>query len=203
MIVTPRKARLIMRGQTQHRRTHPRTTKPGTDIPITPGQGKPSLGRARIVSIRHQVLGDITYDEARAEGHRTTHDFKADWVCRHDRVWIGDKDLDDDALLARFAQRWANVVCEVLELSPVADEPRYLASQRDILTGRCDSMEYTTQRGRAIDDLECIPEADQARMSIRAYEASEAQREAFRAQATDTRQRYRNKRLAMLRQGAQ
>lgn len=181
MIVTPRKARLIMRGQTQHRRTHPRTTKPGTDIPITPGQGKPPLGRARILSIRHQLLGDITYDEARAEGHRTTLDFKADWVCRHDRAWIGDEDLDDEALVARFNQRWATVICEVLELTPVADEPRFLASQRDILTGRCDSMEYTTQRGRAIDELECIPAADQERMSARAYEASETLRQTARA----------------------
>lgn len=201
MIVAPRKARLIMRGDTQHRRLTPLATSVGHDIPITPGTGKAPLGRARIVAAWEQRLGDVTYAEARAEGHRTTDDFKAQWVADNDRAWISDHDLDDDALIARFDKRWADAMVQVLELHPVADEPRYLASQADILNGRTNDGEYVLARGRAIDDLEVVDDATTDRYAKAAgviaeglrLERNQADQDAYRQH----RHRKRNTRLGM------
>jgi hypothetical protein len=201
LIVPPRKARLIMRGDTQHRRLTPLAAKVGHDIPITPGQGKAPLGRARIVAAMEQRLGDISYQEARAEGHRTTDDFKAQWVADNDRGWIGTNDLDDAALIARFDRRWANTIVQVLELHPVADEPRYLASQADILNGRTNDGEYVLARGRAIDDLEVIDDATADRYAKAAGIVAEGQRmernQADQDAYRQHRHRKRNARLAI------
>jgi hypothetical protein len=202
LIVPPRKARLIMRGDTQHRRLTRLTTKVGHDIPITPGTGKAPLGRARIVAAWEQRLGDISYTEARAEGHRTTDDFKAQWVADNDKPWIADRDLDDEALIARFNQRWANTMVQVLELHPVADEPRYLASQADILNGRTTDGEYVLARGRAIDDLEVVDDATTDRYARAAESASLEQRARFRNQRIEHMARKEAQRRPMRRNAA-
>lgn len=204
LILPAAKARQILRGSaTQHRRQAHIAARVGQDIPLRPGAGKPMLGRARIERIVEQRLGDITYHEARAEGHRTTDDFKADWVVRHDTKWIGDRDLDEDALLERFASRWSDTMVSVITLRPVADEPRYLASQLDVLTGHTDDGEYTTRRGRAIDDLEVVDERTMERYAAHARPYGEQQRAAAQAQLQGRQQTRRNARLAMFKRPAQ
>lgn len=193
-----------MRGDTQHRRLKPLTTNVGHEIPITPGTGKAPLGRARIVAAWEQRLGDIAYAEARAEGHRTTDDFKAQWVAENDRTWVlapRARIVDEEGLIARFNKRWANTIVQVLQLHPVADEPRYLASQADILNGRTNDGEYVLARGRAIDDLEVVDDATTDRYAKAAgviaeglrLERNQADQDAYRQH----RQRKRSARLGM------
>lgn len=201
MILEPRKARLILAGRaTQHRRQTPITARAGTDIPIRPGHDRPMIGRARIEHIEDQRLGDITYHDARAEGHRTTDDFRADWVARHDQRWIADRDLDDEALVDRFHARWADTIVSVITLRPVADQPRFLASQYDILHGHTNEGEFTTQRGKAIDDLEVVDDQTMDRYARQAESFGVAQREAAQAVLADKQQAKRNERLAMFKQ---
>lgn len=211
MIVPPAKARMLLNGKaTQHRRLMPLAAKVGQDIPIRPAPNRPMVGRARIVSIQDERLGDITYHQARAEGHRTTNDFKADWVAKNDQRWIAGRDLDEDALLKRFNRRWADTRVYAITLQPVADQPLYLASQYDILHGHTNTGEYTTQRGKAIDDLEVCDPAVVDRYAQRAAPFGEAQRAqarqglnaAARGGLSDAYQAKRNQRLAMFKRPA-
>jgi hypothetical protein len=182
VIVTPKHARAIETG----RKTQARQPilgarcryKPGHDYSIQPGRGKPSVCRIQIVNILEQQLGDITHKDARAEGHRDIVAFKGHWVRAHDRAWVDrqetsvdaagvidvDRYLSDLDLRPRFEARHAHRLVHVITFKLLTDSPLFLASQRDILTGRAaDSGEYTTRRDRAIDDLEVIDTATMQR----------------------------------------
>lgn len=49
--------------------------KPGNDYAIQPGRGIPAIGRATVVSVRLERLGDIDGREAEAEGFRDLTEF--------------------------------------------------------------------------------------------------------------------------------
>lgn len=196
MIVTPQEARRIIQGrQTQLRILSP-APHAGTDTPIQPGWHKPTVGRARIHSTRQQRLGDITFHEACAEGHRHTGMFKVAWVRQHDPHWINRHKVDlvavyddhcsivDWILCKRFDEHWADEVCTVLELQAIHDEPRYLATQRDTLTGHADRG-YTTRPSRAIDDLECVDDRTLERFARSNDEDNRALRARYRRKAFD------------------
>lgn len=83
---------------------------------------KKEIGRIQIMSVERGPLGAIDFAAARAEGFRTTADFKTYWVQLHDRAWISRAEhhpksgigpalapLDVDALVARFDEHWATV----------------------------------------------------------------------------------------------
>lgn len=89
MIFTPANARQISRGQkTQTRRPiKPGETKcrykPGHTYAVQPGRGKPSVCRIEILTVAEQRLGDLTYQDARAEGYKIRDDFWAAWADIH------------------------------------------------------------------------------------------------------------------------
>jgi hypothetical protein len=49
------------------------------DYAVQPGQGQASLGRIRILSIRHERLDKITPQDVRAEGFEHLYEFKDVW----------------------------------------------------------------------------------------------------------------------------
>jgi hypothetical protein len=49
--------------------------KPGKDVAIQPGRGKPAMGRATVVSVRLERLGDIDGREAEREGFADLAEF--------------------------------------------------------------------------------------------------------------------------------
>lgn len=209
MIFTKRQAGAIARGQ------HTRTCVPGKACPVKlnydypvqyrDGRKLPTMGRIKIVSRAQQLAGDITFAEARAEGHRTTAQWKAEWVRRHDAVWLAREKVDlvaaydDDVsivewiLLQRFEQRHATTPVWTLAIELVVEIPRFLANQRIKAT---DDGQYTTNTARAIDPVECIDKATQERYARAKHEEGERQRASFRRDLEAERQRRRNLRVA-------
>jgi hypothetical protein len=174
------------------------TSKTGHDYPIRPGQ-RAAVCRVTILSAREEPAGHITYKDARAEGYKTTVDWKAGWVRQYDKAWLRrNPDLEPADLAERFDTRHATTPTVVLTLKLVTDEPRWLATQRDTLTGRCLPGGYTAQRGRAADDLEVVDPATQARITAIAAAA----RELGRMEAIVAREQRRHARLAMIRRAA-
>ena len=51
----------------------------GKSYPVSAGLGKPSIGRIEILGAIEQELGDITFEDARAEGFKTREDFFTWW----------------------------------------------------------------------------------------------------------------------------
>lgn len=193
----------ITTGKTRHLRTL-RPLKPGHDYPLHTQRSKPAACRVTIHATIQQQAGDITLKQAMLEGFKTTAAFKAHWVQAHDKQWVKRQPStpDEHVLIARFDQRHAHTPTWVHTLTPVVDQPRYLASQRDILTGHCDTQGYTSRKGRAIDDLEVVDPAITDQWARQAAPFAEAQRKAARAVQQDTRQRYRNQRIGMLRRAS-
>jgi hypothetical protein len=197
-------ARAAARGaKTQTRRLDTGKTtryKPGHDYAVQLGKGGEAIGRVKVHAVRLEPVGQITHRDARCEGFRNTAHFKSSWVRRHDARWIetqevttddaGTIDVDryitDADLLARFERRHAHRLVWVITFEPLVDAPRFLSSQRDILTGHGD---YTPNPRRSIDDLECIDELTQARYAERARKLAEEQRSSFRRDLEEERQR--------------
>lgn len=105
MIFKPELAHKILAGQkTQTRRLvqdpRPATRKNGTaylttpfrprveqDLAIQKGRGKEAIGRITVTDVRREPVGEITHDDAQAEGFRNVEAFKAYWVRLHDPNW--------------------------------------------------------------------------------------------------------------------
>lgn len=85
MIFRPELARLIRQGKkTQTRRRGETTTYAvGRIVPVQPGRGKRSTARILITAVEQQRLGDLTFEQARAEGFRTRDEFFAYWRGLH------------------------------------------------------------------------------------------------------------------------
>lgn len=72
----------------------------GKAYAVQPGRGRPHIARIRITHIRHEQLGDLTYDDARAEGFKTRQDFYDYWtelyghVDVEQHVWVITFHLD-------------------------------------------------------------------------------------------------------------
>lgn len=63
------------------------TVQPGRSYAVQPGRGKHALARIVVTDVRAELVGEITFDDARREGFRTTADFKRTWLELHDARW--------------------------------------------------------------------------------------------------------------------
>jgi hypothetical protein len=163
MIFDARQAHAILDGRkTQHRihNTGPIRLKPGHDYPIQTRTG--TIGRFRVLEIRETTHGDLTYQDARALGFRYTGLYKMHWVQSKDKAWCErHPDAEGPELARRFDERWAGKPVFVLTIQRVVDQPRFLTAARDAPT----HGDYTQNRARAADDLECVDEWTQSRIS--------------------------------------
>lgn len=208
MIFTPPQARAIARGAvTQARRPATQLRcryRIGHDYAVQPGLGRDAVCRVKILGTRRHPAGEITFRDARAEGYRTTDEWKMAWVRQYDRAWLDEHKVDlvsvfDDTvsivnwiLLKRFKQRHAHRDVWALVFE-IADETRYLAHP----TAR--SGDYTNHPARAIDPEECVGADVLDLFAKLAAPASAARRERHRAEADEQRQSKRSGRVIMLR----
>jgi hypothetical protein len=204
LFVDAQTAKRIAAGKvSQYRYTGRTPLKTGHDYPVQV-RGKPAVCRIHVLSGIVLPAGAVTFSDARREGYRTTTELKAAFVRRHDQRWVEKQpeDVDDSVLAARFDERYARTLVQILVFSVVTDEPLFLASQFDILHGHTDRGEYTARRGKAIDDVEVVPAAVTDVYAKAAEADAEKQRERFRNQHVAKRQGKRNDRLAMFRRAS-
>lgn len=179
MIFRPTLARAVATGRkTQTRR--PVTNKPcrykiGHDYAVQPGRGKTAIARLKVLDLREERVGQITHQDAKAEGFRNAAAFKAYWVSLYDKAWVEKLEADitpelgeglsESELVYRFEVAHAHKLVTVITFELVQDAPRFLAvpGQGDVTP--LGNADYTRQRHRAVDDLEVIDEATQARYS--------------------------------------
>lgn len=189
MIFPSKEARAITDGRKTQCRLLLNKTKPkvGHEYPIQPQDKdrivRESIGRLKVLDVQESRLGDITYQEARAEGHKGTGYWKAAYVRHHDRRWLEaleqhTGEVDEPVLVARFDARHAHKPCWVVTLQRVVDIPRFMADQRVKTTG---DGQYTPTPARSIDPTaECVDELYQERLSKKATEEGAKQRASFR-----------------------
>lgn len=177
MIFRPELIRLITAGKkTQTRRviraadpaTATRTTlldghrvlypyAPGDTVAVQPGRGKHATARILVTDVHAVPLGDITYQDAVAEGFRTTQDFKAYWVRLHDPAWVSGSEypehgeyLPDTVLADRFDRAHApNRVWAIQFTLDTTHRPRLLTPAT---RPRGDELGYTENLGAAMRD---------------------------------------------------
>lgn len=165
--------------------------KPQHTYSVMPGPGRPAECRVTVLEARVTVAGDLSYQDARAMGYRTSGKAKAAWVRTHDRQWVKRELVDladafDDGcsvvdwlLVKRFDTHWAHRPVQVVVVKRVVDEPRFMARPgRGIITAD-GNADYTRTRGLAVDDLEAIDAATQERYSRQASERDAAVRASF------------------------
>lgn len=82
----------------------------GQTYAVTPGRGKHSIGRVKILRIDDVRLGDITEDEAIAEGFATVDLFEAAWM-NINKGWNPDERVwrIEFEVVERFDQEVAHV----------------------------------------------------------------------------------------------
>lgn len=207
MIFKPALARAVASGRkTQTRR--PVTPKPcrykvGHDYAVQPGRGKEAIARLKVLDIREERVGQITHQDAKAEGFRNTAAFKAYWVELYDARWLADymevhslDALSEPFLLERFDKRHAHKLVTVITFELANDTPRFLAHPT------ASSGDYTEQRHRAIDDLEVIDEQTQARYSKDALGFCIGRQLARRKQQANNQAQYEAQRRPMIRRAA-
>lgn len=102
MIFTPEHTRKIREGRKTQTRRPVQTRRvegftvmkrcyydPGRIYAISHGRGMKATGNhIRVTARRRERLGEITYDDAVAEGWVGPDAFKAEWVRIHDRAWV-------------------------------------------------------------------------------------------------------------------
>ncbi len=206
MIASEHVANAILMGTAVQYRHAGAPLKPGREYPVYQARHQPALCRVAILTSTVQPAGPISLRDARREGHRSVTAAKSDWVRRHDAKWITAQlgKPDEPTMAARFDQRHAQRIIQLVTLSVVRDEPRYLASQGDVLSGRTSDGEYTRMQGRALcgEPVEVVPDHVLERYVKAAEPFALEQRERFRNQQQAQRQRKRNERLAMFRRCA-
>ena len=189
MIVSKALANALATGRaTQLRRPHHMTPlKPQHTYSVMPGVGRPAECRVTVLEARVTVCADLSYEDARAMGYRTSGEAKAAWVRTHDRAWVKRELIDlaeafDDGcsvvdwlLVKRFDTHWASKLVQVVTVKRVVDEPRFLADQR-----RSNAGQYTRSASRSIDPTaEAVDEMTQERYSRQASERDAATRASF------------------------
>lgn len=196
--------------------TRPWVPQIGATEPVQPGRGKHAIGHIHITAVRQEPVGHISLPDARAEGCRTTDEFRVLWVRLHDRAWVrrhaawvtrrGDTALGDlldipeiaAQLVARFHARHTNTIVWVIEFrlarSATDDTPRFMAAG----TGHVDAdgnADYTASASRSIDpDAEAVDAHTQARLTKAARKLAAEQRESFRRDLEEERERRKRER---------
>ena len=135
----------------------------GQVIPIQKGRGKPAVTHVAITAVDCERVGDITLQDARREGFRTTTEFRAYWARLYDQEWIRRELVDrascfdaresvvDWILNARFEQRHADTLVWVVTFEPCERPARYMT--RPTRT----AGDYTTVKARSLtrgDDVD-------------------------------------------------
>lgn len=220
MIFTGDQAHEILKGrQTQTRRLATATRCPyrvSFDYPVQVRRSiegamrSVSVGRIKILTRDQHRAGEITFLDARAEGYRTTDDWKVAWVRRLEGRWIKRELIDrvevydDDVsivkwiLLERFEQHHARRLVWALGFEPVGDVPRFMARAPVAFK----SGDYTGTAALAIDKEECVDEATQERYARAKQEEGVRMRASFKAdlerERAERRSRKRGERIATL-----
>lgn len=150
---------------------------------VQPGRGKPSDGlRITLTTVRHEPIGEITFADARAEGFKTTDDFKVAWVRIHDGGWVRKQEttkladgtalshpLEDTDMVERFNARHASTLVWVYEFEVDTSHRVRLLGDRN---ARADYVENPV---RALDDAgEAIEEERQQRYADEGTQATVA-----------------------------
>ena len=95
----------------------------GRTYAIQPGRGQKAVGRIRITDIEKQPLGQMTTEDAIAEGYPSLDDFRQTWVQIHDQfdpdlaVWVitfaREPTPEEKARAERLAQEnWLNQMAQ-------------------------------------------------------------------------------------------
>lgn len=139
MIFDTAQVHLIVTGRKTQVR-HPVGDVPLIGAPFNPGRritvrrrgapaGSDPTGHIIVTACAPQRLGDITPQQAAAEGHRSTAAFKIWWIDTHDTAWA-DRHADDDlrlaAFLARFDQKHADRTVWAITFAFDQDHGRFL-----------------------------------------------------------------------------
>lgn len=151
------------------------------EVPATEVKPKIPAVHATVVDVRREWLGAITFADAKAEGHRTTEDFKVAWTRDRDsrevarsEAWalreLGEDGLRE-ALLARFVRHHAAREVWVVSFRLSEGRDRFLAAGSR-------GGDYTSTPARALDpDAPVLDEVELARYAKKA----EAHRASFKA----------------------
>jgi uncharacterized protein YhfF len=93
MIFKPELARQVARGSKTQTRRRVKSNEGtcryqiGRDYAVQPGRGQKQIARVTISAVRSEPLGEVTLEDARAEGFRTRADFADYWMALYDRDW--------------------------------------------------------------------------------------------------------------------
>jgi hypothetical protein len=213
LILTPQQARTVMRGaKTQYRLPARRDEdrcrfQVGKSYAVQPGRGRAARGRVLVTAVRLGLAGDVTFEDARAEGFRTRDEWRAAWVRLHDRAWLEQRcaysaegelvaEPGDDALLERFAEWWADRRVWALTFRvDTSHVPRMMHRQSE--------RGYTSNPRDAVpDEPEAVDAATQARITDEARRRDHARRGWLEQQALDG-QRSLEEQLAEVRRRGQ
>lgn len=198
MIVSPRIARAIRAGQITQLRL-PRV--PGRTCPYRAGHDYPvqvrreygisNDGDARIevFAVSRQLAGELTFNDARREGFRTTDEWKVNWIRRYDAAYRRQQAINDylwstgavdSIMLERFERCHAFALVWAIAFKP-AQGKRFLA--RPTRT----SGDYVSHPGRAIDPIECVDAETQEHYAKAKREDGERRRASFRRDLEEAR----------------
>lgn len=200
----------VRTGRSAERWAYPAEPKVGKVFVVRPAKRHPDTGavtepavHAQVVDVRREWLGAIDYAGARAEGHRTTDDFKEAWVRRADRAVVDRaerwalREFGEDglhaALIARFVRHHAAVEVWVVTFRISEGRDRFLAAGSR-------GGDYTTTPARAMDpDAPCVDEFTQAAYAKRAEADAQMRRASLKVDIENERAKRRRERLSMFR----
>ena len=178
MIFSADLAHLIVAGKkTQTRRTVKAAERecrfrPGRSYAVEPGRRRAGVARILITDITQEDVADITFAAARAEGFKTTLEFKHHWLSLHDAAWLDRLDDTwadptdagyDELVLERFDARHADTLVWVITFQLDRQHlPRYLHrhSERGYTSREHDALHHEPE---AIDAITQERYARQAR----------------------------------------
>lgn len=67
----------------------------GSDYAIQAGYGQRGIGeRFEVTDVARGKVGEIDYAGARAEGFKTTAEFRAHWLLLHDKAWLAKQSIE-------------------------------------------------------------------------------------------------------------
>lgn len=179
----------------------------GMVVPVMPASG-PAVFRVRVIEAEWLPIGDALPDgdvkRARDLGFRTSQDARRAWLTGCDRRLRRLEDSQLDALDEQdWQDAWArnhdrHVWLLRIGVEPSADVPRFLGrgtadrtalldkygARKRVSDGGDIARGYTTVPGAAVDDAECVSDADLARFRVVADEREIGQLEQRIAAAT-------------------